>query len=214
MFRKRWLLSFGLALALLLTACNEAPPEDENPIEQDNESGVTDTNTQEDNDENDDNNNDENLNSGDENLNTEYETGETSKEDAYDIFNEEYPGIKIHKIEIDKSDGEYFYKVKGYDGSKKYKVKIDMKDGSISKEEKEEDEVVREEITKDHLGKIEEFLKKSLDEAGSGYMIHEWELKSKDKGILFEIEVVDENKENKKEYEYNIETGELVEKDE
>ncbi|HLR21158.1 MAG TPA: PepSY domain-containing protein [Tissierellaceae bacterium] len=220
MFKKRWILPLILVLALSLTACADNPPEDENPINQE-EDEVTDTNNQNNNQDNNDIENDEDnddqdsltQNNNEEDIRTEYELGNISKEDAYDAFVEEYPGIKVHKIEIDESDGDYFYKVKGYDGTKKYKIKMNMKDGAKSTEEENDNETEREEITKEHLEKIEELLAKTLDDARDGYMIDEWELKSKDEGFIFEVEIIDENKDNELEYEYNLESGELLEID-
>lgn len=211
MFRKNWILLLILVFTLLFTACNESPPEDENPIKQNEEEGVRDTNSQEEKIQDEIGSKEgKDLDSNDKNLSTEYGSSKISKEDAYNIFKQEYPEVKIQKIEVDESNEKYFYKIKGYDGSKEYRIKINMRDGQVSKKERESDEEIDGEISKEDVEKVNGFLEKALDEVNGDYMIHEWELKSKDKGTLLEIELVDESRKNKKEYEYNIETGELV----
>lgn len=198
MLKKRWIVPIILIMVLVLTACADNPQDKEqNPIKQETEEDIRDTN-----------------NNDDDNTEVKSEGQEVSLEEAFDIFSEKYPNIKVQKVELDRSDGEYFYKIKGYDESKKYKIKVRLEDGKVTSEEKSEDdnEVVDIGITKEDLQKVQSFVDKSLDDAGDNYKLYEWELKSKRGQIRIEVEVVNENNDDI-EYEYNVETGELIEKD-
>lgn len=203
MLRKRWILPLVLILILVTGCTNNNPPQDNS--NQDNEQG-----------EEENQNNQDNQEESNENQETsqedEPEAGQVTVEDAFDAFTEKYPGIKVQKVELDKSDGEYLYKVKGYDGTKKYKIRLYLENGAMETEEKQDDDIVDGEITKEDLGKVQEFLDKALAHAGNDYKIYEWELKAKRGQIIIDIEVIDETG-DEIEYEYDVGTGELIEKD-
>ena len=125
---------------------------------------------------------------------------------AFNIFLQEYPNARIHKIE---SEVENLIEVKGYEEGKEYKLKINVIDGSIAETKiKDRDR----DLTINDFGRIDEFLNKALTDAGEGSHIKEWEFKHKNRGRILEVEV--QNSLGKEiEYEYNIDLEALEERD-
>ncbi len=135
--------------------------------------------------------------------------------EAFDIYREEYPDRLVTKIELDKYFGSYVYKIEGYKDDEETEVKIEPVNGDIIDTDIELDMDLdsQEEITIANVEKIQEFLDKSLLDAGAGTMVDEWTLEWDD-GIL-ELEIdIDLPEGGDIDYTYNIETGELIEKDE
>lgn len=135
--------------------------------------------------------------------------------EAFDIYREEYPDRLVTKIELDKYFGSYVYKIEGYKDDEETEVKIEPVNGDIIDTDIELDMDLdsQEEITIANVEKIQEFLDKSLLDAGAGTMVDEWTLEWVD-GIL-ELEIdIDLPEGGDIDYTYNIETGELIEKDE
>ena len=135
-------------------------------------------------------------------------------EESVNNFMEKYPNVKVNKLALDFDRGLYIYEVEGYDDTNKYELKIEPVDGEILKEEQKQrdDNDTEGEITIENVNKIQELMDKALKDAGNGYKVDEWELKFENGQSIFEIEVVDDN-DHDIEYKYNINTMELIEKD-
>nr|WP_300004973.1 PepSY domain-containing protein [Tissierella sp.] len=142
-----------------------------------------------------------------------YEDIKLTPANAFEIFMEKYPNAKIKKVELDTKSSSYVYKVKGYDEEKEYKLYINPVDGNIVKLKEKIQKQGPKDLTKNGLEKIQALVDKSLQDAGDGSRVDEWELEV-DKGILI-LEVEVELKGGKEiEYKYNLESGELIRKKE
>lgn len=142
-----------------------------------------------------------------------YEDIKLTPGDAFDRFMEEYPQAKIKKVELDTKSSSYVYKVKGYDDEKEYKLYINPVEGSIVKLKEKLKKQRPKDLSKAGLERVKELVDKSLQDAGDGSRIDEWELEV-DNGIL-ELEVEVELRDGKEiEYKYNLESGELLRKKE
>lgn len=195
MFRKTWFLSLVLILAFSLTACDNTPAEVEEEKDQTEVNETVEEETT---------------------ASVGYEDIKISPLEAYEIYMEKYPDAKITQIQLDKDFGSYVYKVEGLDTDTEYELILNPVNGEITKEnsEKEYDNDYDEgEITKAHLEKIDELVNSALKDAGEGAVIEEWTLESDDGRVILEIEI-DKKGIDDVEYKYDVETGELVEKDE
>lgn len=199
MFNKKIYLPFiMLILALSLAACgtddgDSMPPEEEKEQTTD-EAPVEDKKDEE--------------KSGD-----DYGNIEVQAEEAFDIYMEKYPTTKVKTVQLEKKMGKYVYNVEGFEGNKEYEVEIDTTDGSITNEDSEKD-VDRNnmEITKTNVEKVTEIVDKALAGIEEETTLDEWTIEF-DEGITkLEIEI-DKKGFDKEEQTYNVETGELLEKD-
>ena len=134
-------------------------------------------------------------------------------EEAFDIFIEKYPSVKVDKIKLDRDMGIYYYKIEGFLDNSEYEVKIDPIDGSIIKEKIENDDDMDEvEISRDNIAKIKALVDKALHETSEDAVLDEWTVEMDD-GIL-ELKLEIERKGlDEIERTYNLETGELIELD-
>ncbi|MDY0236464.1 MAG: PepSY domain-containing protein [Gudongella sp.] len=151
----------------------------------------------------------------DDNEEVSYEEIKLTPMDAFDIYREEYPDKLVKKIELDKYFDSYVYKVEGYNDDDEIEIKIDPVNGDIIDTDTELDmDLDRQgEITIAKVEMIQEFLDKSLLDAGTGTMVDEWTLEWNE-GIL-ELEIdINLPERGDIDYTYNIETSELIEKDE
>jgi uncharacterized membrane protein YkoI len=149
----------------------------------------------------------------DNNDEVRYEDIELTPEDAYDKFMEAHSDSKIREISLDKNMTEYQYVVEGYDDENDYEVKINPVSGDIISDDTEIIDLDDEqgEITKDQLSKIESLVEKALEESKEGSKVNEWSLEYDDNILAFDIEVIEDN--NEVEYTYDLETENLIEKD-
>lgn len=149
----------------------------------------------------------------DNNDEVSYEDIELTPEDVYDKFMESHSDSKIREISLDKNMTEYQYVVEGYDDENDYEVRINPVSGDIISDDTEIIDLDDEqgEITKDQLSKIESLVKKALDESKEGSRVNEWSLEYDNNILAFDIEVIEDN--NEVEYTYDLETENLIEKD-
>lgn len=201
MLHKKRIVSFItliVFLALTQTACAPNAPQKPNT---NNKQGKTQNTKQE-------------SNISNNNTTAKYEDIKVVPSEAFNIFTKKHPDTKIQKLELDFEDGLYVYEVEGYDNAKKYELKINSMDGKILKEEQEDrnNDDKEGKIELEDVNKIKGLVDKTLKDAGNNYKIEEWTLKSEAGQPIFKIEVVD-NKNNDIEYKYNVNTGELIEKD-
>ena len=135
--------------------------------------------------------------------------------EAYDLFLDLYPEMQVTEIELDKYFGSYVYKIKGYKDNEKIKVKLNPINGDIIDTDSEiEDDLKRDkEITSANVEKIQALLDKALLDAGAGASVDEWSLEWEDEILELEVEI-DLMDSRDIDYTYNIESGELIKKDE
>jgi len=207
MLKKRWIILIVLVLALTLSACTgNSPNNNSNDQISKGDSANTDTNK--------DANPDSDINNTGTTTNVVYEDIKLTPEEVFNIYVKKYPNVKVNKLALDLDRRSYVYEVEGYDDTNKYELKIEPVDGKILGEEQEQrDHNDKDgEITIENVNKIQELIDKALKDAGNGYKVYEWELIFENSQSIFEIEVVDGN-DHDIEYKYNINTMELIEKD-
>ncbi|RBP61054.1 hypothetical protein DES36_11553 [Alkalibaculum bacchi] len=203
MIKKRWIIFIVLVLAITLPACTGNSPNN-NSNDEISKEDSTNTYTNPDSD----------INNTGTITNVVYEDIKLTPGEVFNIYVKKYPNVKVNKLALDFDRGLYIYEVEGYDDTNKYKLKIEPVDGEILKEEQKQrdDNDTEDEITIENVNKIQELMDKALKDAGNGYKVGEWELKFENGQSIFEIEVVDDN-DHDIEYKYNINTMELIEKD-
>lgn len=225
MLKKKWIVTSYLVLAIGLTACSndttnvdEKPPvEESNDVNQETTQPIEPT---------------ESTDTKEPDIKTEQRTDEevtetpaTTQEsdkgkydeikltatEAYDTFLQKKQGSKVEKVELDYDNNVYYYKIEGSDEASYYEMKIDAITGEIAKEEKDNKDDVDAEVSLDYVKKVDEFVKKSLDDAGGTLTSLEWDLEMENGRPELEIEI--QRAEGEIEYTYDMETGELLEKD-
>lgn len=139
-----------------------------------------------------------------------YEDIEITPTDAFEKFMEMYPDAKITDFDLDKDLTDYKYSIEGYDTENKYEFDLDAMDARILKEEKEVYELDDEEaneITLEHIEKIDGLIEKAKMEDGSDSELDEWSISADDGRVEMKIEI------GMQEYTYDMETEMLIEKD-
>lgn len=198
--KKRWILSFILVLALLLTACTtdkEETPDivEEQPVEEvkDEIPPIVESD-------------------GKENTSL-YEEIKISPMDAFDIYVEKYPNTKVDKLELDKDYGYYIYEIEGFDKDYEYEIKINPVTGEIIKEEKEMDRDLDQDgdLNMEDVEKVQGIVDRALKDAGEEAELKEWTLEADEGRIVVEVEI-EKSSFKDIEYLYDID-GELLEKD-
>ena len=195
MLNKKWFVTSYLVLAMGLTACGSDKNVEEKPAVPPVEE-TTDTNSP--------------AKPNKDNLGKYNEIKLTATE-AYNTFLEKKPGSKVEKIELDYDNNVYYYKVEGSDDKNYHEIKIDAVTGEIVKDKKENKDDQDAEISLDYVKKVDEFVKKALDDSGEGFISMEWDLEMENGRPELEIEIDRENGEV--EYTYDLETGKLLDKD-
>lgn len=221
MLKKKWLLPLILVLVLTLTACttddenvdpdldsDTAPVEDEatEDDEVDEDTGVTEEDAVDE-----DTEATEDLAVDDTDTAHEYSQIRINPVEAYDRYIEKYPGTTVKELKLNKDDNKYVYEFEGFDSEKKYELDIDPINGEILKEDADENLLNQDQpriIVDEDIDKIESIIDSAISDAGENAVLEEWKLEADDGNMILEIEF-----ENDIEYKYNVDTGELVEKD-
>lgn len=223
--KKKWLLPLFLILILSLAACNdvETPTDDTTEMDPNVDEKANESALEEDEDvdatedqEADEKANESPLDEGDVNTDQmKYEDITLSPQEAIDKFIESHADSKITEIKLDKNLNDYHYKIEGYDSDNDYEVKVNPVTGDIVSDDEDlidlDDDDDKGEITKDHIAKIDSILDKAMNESGEGSNIKEWSLEYDDNKLIFEVEIEKNN--NDIEYTYDLESEELIEKD-
>lgn len=138
-----------------------------------------------------------------------YDDIKLTPEEAFDKFMELHPEAKVESLELDKGVMDYQYVVEGYDTENEYEVKINPVDGKVISDETEIFELDDEngEITKDHLAKVDILIDKAKAEDASDSELDEWDISVDDGRVVIDIEI------GTKEYSYDMDTEELIEKE-
>ena len=132
---------------------------------------------------------------------------------AYDGFKKLHPDAKVESFQLEVENGKAYYKVDGYDAKNEYEITVDAVTGDIVKDEFEAEDTSAKtaDIQLEMIEAVDKFMDQALKDAGQGYEAGEYEVEL-DNGIyVVSVEVVNGNKDIT--YEYEFETGKLIEKD-
>lgn len=133
--------------------------------------------------------------------------------EAFDIFLDKYPNAKVTQIELEKDMDSFQYKVEGFEENTEYELKIDPTDGAIIKESIDTDDDHDDgEITREQTEKITGLVDQALADVEEDATLKEWQLDVDDGIVKLEIELNKPGLEDI-EYKFNVDTGELIEKD-
>lgn len=144
-----------------------------------------------------------------------YADAKVSPEDAFNKFMDAHADAKITEIKLDTEDEDLEYKVEGYNDSNEFQMRIDAVSEDVKKDETDElDEDDKEEgiITDADISKVKGLIDKGMNEADSDLKFKKWSLEDEDGSLEFEIEFEDSNEEDV-EYSYDLNSGELLERD-
>lgn len=138
-----------------------------------------------------------------------------SAEDAVKIFNDKYANVNIDEISFEKDNGAYAYEINGFDDANEYELEINASDGSIIKDKSEKDNTAdKKALDLTLIKNIDELVAASLKDAGDGYQLDSFGLEHETVGDFTKLDVELEDASGKDiEYEYNLETKELIKKD-
>lgn len=197
---KKTILILALVLSLALVGCNKAPQtmDETDQSKMQNVASEADT-------------------AGDDaktDSNTATENAITlSAEDAVKIFNDKYANVNIDEISFEKDNGVYAYEINGFDDASEYEIEVNAADGSIIKDKVEKDNTAdKKALDLTLIKNIDELVATSIKDAGDGYHLNSFSLEHEADITKLEVEV--ENASGKDiEYEYNLETKELIKKD-
>lgn len=196
---KKTILILALVLSLALVAC-QGPSAPANDAAKD--APATETNTAGDNAKTD--------------SNTATENAITlSAEDAVKIFNDKYANVNIDEISFEKDNGVYAYEINGFDDANEYELEVNAVDGSIIKDKSEKDRDPDDKaIDLALLGNVNELIESAKTDAGEGFYLDSYSIDVEDSSSITKIEIEVKNTNGKDiEYEYNLETKELIKKD-
>lgn len=138
-----------------------------------------------------------------------------SPEEAVKKFNDKYPGVKIDEFSFGKENMTYCYEINGFDDDSEYEFEIDATDGTILKDSKELDNTAdKTAINLDLISEIQPLIDKSLSEAGSEYHLDSYSIDFEKTGNFNKLDIELENSKGQDiEFEYNLDTKELIKKD-
>ncbi len=135
-------------------------------------------------------------------------------EEVFDIFLDNYPNTKITQIQLDKDMGSFVYKVEGFEGDTEYELEINPVDSTIVREDMdtEFDGIDDLEITREHAEKVMDLVDQALADAEADTTVKEWTLDMDDGIAKLEVEL-DQPGFDDIEYTFNVDTGEIIERD-
>lgn len=138
-----------------------------------------------------------------------------SAEDAVKIFNDKYANVNIDEISFEKDNGVYAYEINGFDDANEYELEVNAADGSIIKDKSEKDNTAdKKAIDLALLGNVNELIESAKTDAGEGFYLDSYSIDVEDSGSITKIDIEVKNASGKDiEYEYNLETKELIKKD-
>lgn len=144
---------------------------------------------------------------------TDAMTVKLSAEDAVKIFTDKYANVNIDEISFELDNGVYAYEINGFDDASEYELEVNAVDGSIIKDKSEKDNTSdKNALDLTLIKNIDELVAASLKDAGDGYHLNSFSLEHEAGITKLEVEVEDASGKDI-EYEYNLETKELIKKD-
>ena len=204
-------LILAMAFVFLLTGCQSG----QNAKTEDKKNGNVATeqnNNEKENSKTDESNKDDLSESKDNKADA---TITVSPEEAVKKFNDKYPGVKIDEFSFGKENMTYCYEINGFDDDSEYEFEIDATDGTILKDNKELDNTAdKTAINLDLISEIQPLIDKSLSEAGSEYHLDSYSIDFEKTGNFNKLDIELENSKGQDiEFEYNLDTKELIKKD-
>lgn len=135
--------------------------------------------------------------------------------DAVKVFIDKYSGANIENISFERETKSTQYEIEGFDETHDYDIKISAKDGSVIKEEAEKDRTSENKaIDLSLLSKVDELIENALQDAGQEYSLDSYSVDFEESGSYNQLDIEVKTKDGKDiEYEYNLETSELIKKD-
>ena len=132
---------------------------------------------------------------------------------AFDGFKKLHPDAKVESFQLEVENGKAYYKVDGYDAKNEYEVTVDAVTGEIVKDEFEAENTSSKtaDIQLEMIEAVDKFMDQALKDAGQGFEAGEYEVEFDNGVYVVSVEVVNGNKDIT--YEYDFETGKLIEKD-
>lgn len=132
---------------------------------------------------------------------------------AFDGFKKLHPDAKVESFQLEVENGKSYYKVDGYDAKNEYEVTVDAVTGDIVKDEFEAEDTSAKtaDIQLEMIEAVDKFMDQALKDAGQGFEAGEYEVEFDNGVYVVSVEVVNGNKDIT--YEYDFETGKLIEKD-
>lgn len=199
---KKTILILALVLSLALVGCNKAPA----TMNETDQSKMQDVASEADTAGND----------AKTDSNTATENAITlSAEDAVKIFTDKYANVKIDEISFEKDNGVYAYEINGFDDANEYELEVNASDGSIIKEKSEKDRNLDDKaIDLALLESVDELIESVKTDAGEGFYLDSYSIDVEDSSSITKIDIEVKNANGKDiEYEYNLDTKELIKKD-
>lgn len=195
--KKRWIAPV-LALALLVTACGNQvsqPAQDDDQGSAPAKTEQTDTNT------------------AAQVAKDDIAQAKADKEAAFDKFKELHADMDLTHFELSYDNGRLAYDLEGEKDGQDVDVVLDANDLSVIKDDldNDDDATVNPAISKDMLAKIDALVDEAIKDRDGSYATS-YSLSHDDGRWVLEVETKDQNKQEV-EYSYNLETGELIEKD-
>lgn len=132
---------------------------------------------------------------------------------AFDGFKKLHPDAKVESFQLEVENGKAYYKVDGYDAKNEYEITVDAVTGDIVKDEFEAEDTSAKtaDIQLEMIEAVDKFMDQALKDAGQGFEAGEYEVELDNGVYVVSVEVVNGNKDIT--YEYEFETGKLIEKD-
>lgn len=135
--------------------------------------------------------------------------------DALKMFTDKYPDAKIEDISFDVDNKVAKYEIEAFDDSNEYDMEISAKDGSIIKDNFEKDNTANKKaVDTALLSKVDDLVAETIKDAGTDYYLDSYSVDYEETGAYNQLDVEVKNSNGKDiEYKYNLETGELIEKE-
>lgn len=206
-------LILAMAFVFLLTGCQSG----QNVKTEDKKNGnvVTEQNNSANKDQANSNNNSDKGETNTEQSNTADASITVSPAEAIKKFNEKYPDVKIDEFSFGKENKTFIYEINGFDDNSEYEFEIDATDGTILKDNTEKDNTAdNTAINLDLISEIQPLIDKSLTEAGSDFYLDSYSTEFERTGNFNKLDIELENSKGQDiEFEYNLDTKELIKKD-
>lgn len=202
-----------MAFVFLLTGCQSG--QNVKTEDKKNNNVVTEQNNSANKDQANSNNNSDKGETNTEQSNTADASITVSPAEAIKKFNEKYPDVKIDEFSFGKENKTFIYEINGFDDNSEYEFEIDATDGTILKDNTEMDNTAdNTAINLDLINEIQPLIDKSLTEAGSDYHLDSYSVEFEKNGNFNKLDIELENSKGQDiEFEYNLDTKELIKKD-
>lgn len=195
--KKRWIV-LALSLTLLVTACGNQASQ---PAKDDDQGSASAKTEQSD------------TNEAGQATEKDITQAQASKEAAFDKFKELHADMDLTQFALSYENGRLVYDLEGQMEGQEAELVLDANDLSVIKDDldKDDDTNVDPAISKDMLDKIDALVDKAVKDRDGAYAIG-YSLSHDDGLWVLEVESKDQSKQEV-EYKYNLETGDLIEKD-